>query len=96
MVDPSHTYVDVGVRLAADVTLFPGTFLAGATEVGEGATIGPGSHLVDCVVGARATVITTVGTGAEVGTGARVGPFATLPSGSVIPAGAVTGPFYTA
>jgi len=96
MVDPSHTYVDVGVRLAADVTLFPGTFLAGATEVGEGATIGPGSHLVDCVVGARATVTTTVGTGAEVGTGARVGPFATLPSGSVIPAGAVTGPFYTA
>lgn len=96
MVDPACTYVDVGVRLAADVTLFPGTLLAGATEVGEGAVIGPGAHLVDCVVGAGATVTTTVGTGAEVGAGAQVGPFATLAPGSVIPAGAVTGPFYTA
>ncbi|HWH36076.1 MAG TPA: sugar phosphate nucleotidyltransferase, partial [Acidimicrobiales bacterium] len=56
MVDPDHTYVDAGVRLAADVTLHPGTVLGGTTEIGAGAEIGPGSHLVDCVVGAGASV----------------------------------------
>jgi bifunctional UDP-N-acetylglucosamine pyrophosphorylase/glucosamine-1-phosphate N-acetyltransferase len=95
MIDPDSTYVDVGVRLAAEVTLFPGTTLAGTTEVGEGAQIGPGTCLVDCVVESGATVITTVGTGARVGTKARVGPFASLDPGSVVAAGAVTGAFYT-
>ncbi|CAN5142196.1 N/A [soil metagenome] len=96
MVDPTSTYVEVQVRLSADVTLLPGTVLAGATEVGEGSEIGPATHLIDCVVGAGATVSTSVGVGAEVGAGARVGPFAHLGPGSVVPAGAVTGPFYTA
>ena len=35
MLDPERTYVDATVRLAADVTLFPGTILQGATVVGE-------------------------------------------------------------
>lgn len=96
MTDPDRTYVDVGVRLARDVTLLPGTSLAGVTEVGEGAAIGPDTHLRDCVVGAGATVSSSVGVDADVGRGARVGPFASLPAGSVVPAGAVTGPFYTA
>lgn len=96
MVDPGCTYIEVGVELAPDVSLWPGTVLRGATRVGEGAEIGPGSHLVDCVVGAGATVATSVGVDAEVGAGASVGPFASLGPGSVIAAGAVTGPFYTA
>ncbi len=96
MIDPDCTYIDVGVRLAAEVRLLPGTVLAGTTEVGAGAEIGPGTTLVDCVIGAEATVTTSVGVEAEVGTGARVGPFASLAAGSVVPAGAVTGAFYTA
>jgi bifunctional UDP-N-acetylglucosamine pyrophosphorylase/glucosamine-1-phosphate N-acetyltransferase len=96
MIDPDCTYVDVGVRLAAEVTLLPGTILAGATVVGEGAEIGPGTHLIDCVVGAGATVTTTIGVEAQVGSGARVGPFASLAPGSVVPAEADTGAFYTA
>jgi bifunctional UDP-N-acetylglucosamine pyrophosphorylase/glucosamine-1-phosphate N-acetyltransferase len=96
MIDPDRTYVDVGVSMAAEVTLLPGTILGGATEVGEGAEIGPSTSLVDCVVGAGATVTASVGLGAQVGTGARVGPFASLSPGAVIPAGAITGAFYTA
>lgn len=95
MVDPACTYIDVGVRLAADVTLLAGTILAGATEVGEGAEIGPNTQLSDCLVAPGAIVTTTVGTRADIGAGSRVGPFAHLPPGSVVSAGAVTGPFYT-
>ena len=96
MVDPTSTYIDAGVRLSADVTLLPGTMLAGVTAVGEGSEIGPATRLTDCRVGPGATVVTSVGLGAEVGAGARVGPFASVGPGSVIPAGAITGPFYTA
>src|SRR5919107_1199834 len=95
MLDPDRTYLDTTVRLAPDVTLFPGVILQGATVVGERAEIGPDARLVDCTVGADAVVASTSGVDAEVGAGARVGPFAALEPGSSIAPGAVTGPFYT-
>jgi bifunctional UDP-N-acetylglucosamine pyrophosphorylase/glucosamine-1-phosphate N-acetyltransferase len=95
MLDPEQTYVDTTVRLSPDVTLFPTVILQGQTVVGARAEIGPGSRLVDCVVGEDAVVTHTVAHDAEIGAGARVGPFADLTPGTAIPEGAVTGPFYT-
>ena len=95
MVDPSHTYIDTGVWLGADVTLFPGTILQGSTVVGGRSEIGPDTRLVDTVVGEGAQVSYTVAVSAEIGDGATVGPFATLEPGSSIPPGTTTGPFST-
>ena len=92
MLDPEHTYIDVGVELAPDVTLFPGTILRGSTVVRSGAEIGPYSHLVDTIVGERAVVDYTVARQATIGDDARVGPFASLEPGAVVAEGAVTGP----
>jgi bifunctional UDP-N-acetylglucosamine pyrophosphorylase/glucosamine-1-phosphate N-acetyltransferase len=96
MVDPATSYIDTTVQLAPDVTVFPNTLLQGDTVVGEGAEIGPDTHLVDCRVGPGARVSQTVATDAEVGAGAVVGPFAALSPGATIDDGARTGPFYTA
>lgn len=96
MLDPDHTYIDRTVRLAADVTLFPGTILQGHTVVGEGAEIGPDTRLVDCIVGARAVVTATTGTDAEIGAAAQVGPYAVLHPGASVPEGESAGAFYTA
>jgi bifunctional UDP-N-acetylglucosamine pyrophosphorylase/glucosamine-1-phosphate N-acetyltransferase len=95
-VDPDRTYIDATVLLAPDVTIFPGTLLQGDTVVGEGAELGPDTHLVDCVIGAGAAVRQTVGHQADVGGGADVGPFAVLQPGSNVAPGTRTGPFYTA
>lgn len=95
MLDPERTYLDTTVDLAADVTLYPGTLLQGATTVAEGAEIGPDTQLSDCVVGPRAVVSATVGRGARIGADARVGPWAALAPGSSVAAGAVTGPCFT-
>lgn len=95
MVDPDQTYIDTGVRLGADVTLFPGTILQGDTVVGGRCEIGPGTRLVDTVVGEGCVVANTVAVSAEIGEGATVGPFAHLAAGAAVPAGTVTGPFYT-
>lgn len=94
-VDPERTYLDTTVELGSDVTVFPGAILQGRTLVGEGAEIGPGTHLVDCVVGEHARVEQTVGRDAEIGARAVVGPYAVLQPGDSVAAGAVTGPFYT-
>jgi bifunctional UDP-N-acetylglucosamine pyrophosphorylase/glucosamine-1-phosphate N-acetyltransferase len=95
MVDPERTYIDTTVRLAPDVTIFPGTLLQGATTVGEGAELGPDTRLVDCAVGAGAIVERTVGRHADIGAGAVVGPYAVLEPGTHIAPGARSGAFYT-
>lgn len=94
LVDPDQTYVDATVDLGRDVTVYPGTMLRGSCTVGEGSDIGPGAHLVDTVVGARAVVTQTVADRARIGDDAVVGPWAALGPGDEVPSGHVTGPHY--
>ena len=96
MLDPEQTYIDAAVTLAPDVTLFPGTLLQGSTVIAAGAEVGPGTRLVDCVVGEGAVVEQTVGRLAEIGAQARVGPFAVLQPGARVAPGQVTGPYFSA
>jgi bifunctional UDP-N-acetylglucosamine pyrophosphorylase / glucosamine-1-phosphate N-acetyltransferase len=96
MVDPDRTYLDVSVRLAPDVTLFPGTILQGNTSVGAHTEIGPDTRLVDTVVGESTVVEKTMARDAVIGDGCHVGPYTVLEPGAEIPPGARTGPFYTA
>ncbi|MFZ5846907.1 MAG: bifunctional UDP-N-acetylglucosamine diphosphorylase/glucosamine-1-phosphate N-acetyltransferase GlmU [Actinomycetota bacterium] len=84
VVDPSTTWVDVTVELAADVTLLPGVQLHGSTRVGEDAVGGPDTTLTDVTVGAGASVVRTHGSGAVIGPGATVGPFSYLRPGTVL------------
>jgi bifunctional UDP-N-acetylglucosamine pyrophosphorylase / glucosamine-1-phosphate N-acetyltransferase len=95
IVDPAATYIDAGVTLAPDVTLFPGTVLQGSTSVGAGSDIGPYTRLVDTRVGERAEVSESVAHHARIGDDAVVGPYAVLEPGAQVPSGGRTGPFYT-
>ena len=45
MLDPLSTYIESSVRLAPDVTLWPGVILTGHTTIGSGVEIGPYKHL---------------------------------------------------
>ena len=56
MDDPDTTRIEESVLLARDVTLGAGVELRGDTRVAEGATIGKGSVLVDCVVAEGALI----------------------------------------
>jgi bifunctional UDP-N-acetylglucosamine pyrophosphorylase/glucosamine-1-phosphate N-acetyltransferase len=91
--DPSTTWIDADVTLAEDVELLPGTQLKGATLVQSGATIGPDTTLVDCEIGAGATVKRTDATLAVIGAGASVGPFAYLRPGTYLGADGKIGTF---
>lgn len=82
ILDPATTWIDVTATLAPDVTVLPNTHILRATVVGEGATVGPDTSLVDCEVGEGATVTRTDATLAVIGAGATVGPFAYLRPGT--------------
>jgi bifunctional UDP-N-acetylglucosamine pyrophosphorylase/glucosamine-1-phosphate N-acetyltransferase len=84
VIDPATTWIDADVTLAEDVELLPGTQLKGATIIATGATIGPDTTLVDCEIGAGATIKRTDATLAVVGAGATVGPFAYLRPGTYL------------
>jgi bifunctional UDP-N-acetylglucosamine pyrophosphorylase/glucosamine-1-phosphate N-acetyltransferase len=93
MVDPERVYVDATVELEPDVRLLPGTILEGRTSIGAGSVVGPDSHLVDTIVGERATVAVTVAREAEIGDDCSVGPFAFLRPGTRVAATAKVGTF---
>jgi bifunctional UDP-N-acetylglucosamine pyrophosphorylase / glucosamine-1-phosphate N-acetyltransferase len=82
IVDPITTIIDIGVVLAPDVEIGPGTQLEGSCVVEMGARIGPGCLLRDTKVGRGASVTHAVCISAEVGPGATAGPFTYLPPGS--------------
>lgn len=91
--DPATTWIDADVTLAEDVEILPGTQLKGATLVQTGATIGPDTTLVDCEIGAGATVKRTDATLAVIGANATVGPFAYLRPGTYLGADGKIGTF---
>lgn len=94
IVDPEQTYLEAGVSVAGDATLLPGTVLEGRTVVHAGAVVGPATRLVDCEVGARASVAFTDAERAVIGEDCRVGPWAALEPGTRVARGTVTGPFF--
>jgi bifunctional UDP-N-acetylglucosamine pyrophosphorylase/glucosamine-1-phosphate N-acetyltransferase len=93
MVDPASTVIDVDVRIGADTVIEPSTFLRGATAVGERATVGPLTTVIDSTIRDEATVVHSYLQGAEVHAGATVGPFAYLRPGAVLRDGAKAGTF---
>jgi bifunctional UDP-N-acetylglucosamine pyrophosphorylase/glucosamine-1-phosphate N-acetyltransferase len=93
IVDPSSTVVDVDVTIEPDSVIEPFTSLHGSTEVAAEAVIGPHSTVLDARIGARARVLHSYVTGAEVGSRVSVGPFAYLRPGTVMREGSKAGTF---
>ena len=93
LVDPYSTWIDADVAIGEDVRIEPGTSLRGATEIAEGAVIGPGSTIANSGVGARSEVIHSVLDLCEVAEDCRVGPFSHLRPGATLGDGAKAGSF---
>ena len=93
VVDPGSTWVDVGVKIAADARIEPGTSLRSATTVGAGSTIGPLTTLIDSRIGENVTVPHSYLVECAVGDGATVGPFAYLRPDAELAQGAKAGAF---
>jgi bifunctional UDP-N-acetylglucosamine pyrophosphorylase / glucosamine-1-phosphate N-acetyltransferase len=93
ILDPNSTWIDLGVQLAEDVTILPGTHLRGSTRVGRGSVVGPEVVMVDTEVGELANVVKSHISGSKIGDGAIVGPFSYLRPGTDLGADGKIGTF---
>lgn len=93
MVDPASTYIEPGVEIAPETTIWPNTYLHGKTSVGPGCTIGPNSIIRDTQIGTGCKVLFSVLEGAVLDEGVDVGPFARLRSGARLGKGVHMGNF---
>jgi bifunctional UDP-N-acetylglucosamine pyrophosphorylase / glucosamine-1-phosphate N-acetyltransferase len=93
VVDPASTWIDAGVKIAADARIEPGTSLRGRTEVGAGCVVGPLTTLTDTTLGDAVAVPHSYLVECDVGDGAQVGPFAYLRPDAVLEPGAKAGAF---
>ncbi|MHB1000178.1 MAG: bifunctional UDP-N-acetylglucosamine diphosphorylase/glucosamine-1-phosphate N-acetyltransferase GlmU [Armatimonadota bacterium] len=84
VIDPDSTYVDVGVQIGQDTTLYPQTTIEGKSIIGEGCVIGPSTRLMDAELGNEVTAQFSNIAESTVGDGTRIGPFAHLRPGCKI------------
>ncbi|WP_117210805.1 bifunctional UDP-N-acetylglucosamine diphosphorylase/glucosamine-1-phosphate N-acetyltransferase GlmU [Allorhizocola rhizosphaerae] len=84
IIDPQTAWIDVTASVARDAVIEPNVQLRGATQVGEGATIGPDVTLVDTTVSEGASVVRAHAVGAQIGPSVSVGPYASLRPGTVL------------
>jgi bifunctional UDP-N-acetylglucosamine pyrophosphorylase / glucosamine-1-phosphate N-acetyltransferase len=93
IVDPRSTLIEADVSLGRDTVVEPSSFLRGATRVGERATVGPLTTLIDATVGDGATVLHSYAQEADIGANVSVGPFAYLRPGAHLKDNAKAGTF---
>jgi len=78
IIDPASTYIQPGVQVGPDTTIWPGAVLWGDTVIGAGCTIGPHAVLTDV----------TAGDGCHIGAGV-IATGCDFPAGMDVPAGSI-------
>lgn len=93
LIDPSSTYIEHGVQIGQDTTIWPNTFLQGNTTIGEGCTLGPNTIVQDTQVGNGCRVLASVLEKAVLEDHVEMGPFGHLRKGAHLAQGVHLGNF---
>lgn len=78
LIDPETTYIDAGVQIGIDTTIYPNTIIEGNSIIGERCLIGPNSHIINSKISNNCEIISSSITDSEVGDNAKIGPFARI------------------
>jgi bifunctional UDP-N-acetylglucosamine pyrophosphorylase/glucosamine-1-phosphate N-acetyltransferase len=93
IVDLATTYIEPGVTIGRDTTIWPNTHLRGQTTIGEHCAIGPNTIVEDCQIGDRCRVLASVLEQAAMEDESDIGPFGHLRKGGHLCKGAHMGNF---
>lgn len=78
IIDPDNTYVGKRVKIGIDTTLYPGSFIMGATEIGEDCRIGPNTRIEDSIIKDNVEIINSTILQSSVDSNTKIGPYAYL------------------
>lgn len=86
LINPDSIYIDNGVSIAQDVTIYPGAAIQGSnTTIGEGCTIYANSRILNSHIGHSVTIKDScIIEETQIGDGSQVGPFAHLRPGTIL------------
>ena len=84
IIDPDTTYIDSGVIIEADTTIFPNTHLTGNTEISSHSEIGPNSVIVNSSIGSNCIIRSSTIESAVILDRVNVGPYSHIREGSVL------------
>ena len=93
LIDPASTYIGMDVEIGQDTVIQPNTFLRGETKIGEGCEIGPNTIIIDCEIGDRCEILSSVLEKAILEDDVDMGPFARLRKGAYLSKGVHMGNF---
>lgn len=93
LIDPASTYIEAGVQIGSDTTIYPGTVLRGSTVIGEDCVIGPQADIADSTLGNDVSVKYSTVAQSEIGNESTVGPYANLRPNSKLGIGCKIGDF---
>ncbi len=93
ILDPDTTYLDHGVKVGRDTVIYPFTFVEGATTVGKGCVLGPGTRLINSTLGDNVEIQQSLVVESTVGDDCRIGPYAYIRPGSILAEGVKVGDF---
>lgn len=86
LLDPTTTWIDVQVNIAADALIEPGVTLRGATTIGARTRIESGSRIEGSTIGEDCTIRSSAIEGSIIASHVDVGPFAHIRPGCSIAA----------
>ncbi len=78
IIDPDTTYIDSGVEIGIDTTIYPNTIIEGKSKIGKSCLIGPNSHIVNSTIDDSCGVVNSSITDSEIGELTKIGPFARI------------------
>lgn len=93
IIDPATTYIEAGVSIGQDTTIYPNTYLQGNTQIGSECQIGPNSLVLDTLIGDRCKILSSVVEHARMEDDVDIGPFAHLRKGAHLAQGVHMGNF---
>jgi len=93
LIDPASTYIEPGVQIGPETTIWPNSYLHGSTSIGRGCTIGPNSIIRNTRIDDDCKVVFSMLEGATLERGVDVGPFARLRQGAHLCEGVHMGNF---
>ncbi|MBI9048717.1 MAG: bifunctional UDP-N-acetylglucosamine diphosphorylase/glucosamine-1-phosphate N-acetyltransferase GlmU [Anaerolineaceae bacterium] len=83
-IDPSSTYIELGVEIGRDSIIYPNTVLRGYTKIGHHTHVGPNSMLLDTKVGNHCMILQSVLEHAVLEDYVEMGPFGHLRKGAYL------------
>jgi len=93
LIDPSRTYIELGVSVGVDTVIWPDTYLQGETSIGESCTLGPNTIILNTSVGKNCKVISSNLEDATIEDDVDIGPYGHIRKGSHLAKGVHMGNF---